>query len=55
MSKVIVYFGTKSHTEHIATFNDEETYGKCIGVLEEYAKECRMELIESVIEEEEDE
>jgi len=49
------YFDSGKHSEWVATFNDEETYMKCVPVLEKLAKESRMELVESTeLEEEED-
>ena len=43
-----VYFSTNIHTELIATFESEEIYQKCVKVLEKYALELGMELIESI-------
>ena len=43
-----VYFTTSIHKELIATFESEETYQKCVKVLENYASQLGMELTESV-------
>ena len=46
------YFDSGKHTEWVATFNDEETYMKCVPVLEKLAEKSRMMLIESTEREE---
>lgn len=45
---VKVYFESDSHSELVATFIDEDMYDLCYEVLEEYAKEQRMFVTESV-------
>ena len=45
---VKVFFESKNHSELVATFVDEETYIKCLPVLEELAKESRMTVTESI-------
>jgi len=49
---VKVYFESKRHAEHVATFVDEATYDVCFPALEKMAKEARMFVTESVLEEE---
>lgn len=49
---VKVYFESKNHAEHVATFIDEETYDFCRPALEKMAKGARMFVTESVNEEE---
>ncbi len=46
-----VYFESNSHSEIIATFEDEETYMLCLPVLEKEAKKHRMIITESIEEE----
>jgi len=43
-----VYFESKSTSEQIAWFEDEETYMACVPSLEKLAKEHRMILTESI-------
>ena len=43
-----VYFESKSSSELVATFNDEEIYMTCVPVLEKLAKEHRMILTETI-------
>jgi hypothetical protein len=48
---VVVYFETPnlSHSEKVATFEDEELYLQCLDVLKEVAKEHRLIVTESII------
>lgn len=46
-----VYFESDSHAEPVAFFENEETYSACFGALEALAKENRMIVTESVIDE----
>ena len=49
MNKTIkVYFESKSTSELIAIFQEEETYMACVPSLEKLAKKHRMILTESV-------
>jgi|TARA_B110000967_G_C18741540_1_gene487991 hypothetical protein len=52
--KVKVYYESNSHawSEEVATFNDEDTYIKCLPSLEAEAKKLRMIVTESLVEEE---
>lgn len=43
-----VYYESQSHAELIATFEDEETYNKCVPILEQDAKENGMFLTEKI-------
>lgn len=45
-----VYFESNSHAELVATFESEATYMACLPILEELAKQERMEVTEQVIE-----
>ena len=47
MNMIKVYFDYGSTTEHVATFNNEEMYMRCLEALEKEANECRAKLIES--------
>lgn len=49
---VKVYFESKVHSEIVAIFVDENTYDVCLPALEKMAKEARMFVTESVLEEE---
>ncbi len=50
--KVKVYYESNSHSEEVATFNDEDTYIKCLPSLEAEAKKQGMIVTESLVEEE---
>jgi len=50
--KITVYFESKTHAEIAAIFPDEATYDVCFPALEKMAKEARMFVTESVLEEE---
>lgn len=50
--KVKVYYESNSHAEEVATFNDEDTYIKCLPSLEADAKNLGMTVTESLVEEE---
>tara|TARA_R110000782_G_scaffold96183_2_gene180636 strand:- start:4701 stop:4955 length:255 start_codon:yes stop_codon:yes gene_type:complete len=50
--KVKVYYESNSHAEEVATFNDEDTYIKCLPSLEAEAKKQGMIVTESLVEEE---
>ena len=43
-----VFFESKSHSELVATFEDEETYMVCLPALEILAKKGRMIVTETV-------
>ena len=42
-----VYFESSSHAELVATFEDDQTYMRCLPVLEAYADECGMIVTDS--------
>jgi hypothetical protein len=50
-----VYLDYGNTTEWIATFSTDSLYMQCIGVLENLAKTLDAELVESVVEESDDE
>ena len=45
---VEVYFESRNHAELVATFQDENTYIKCLPVLELIAKENNFIITESI-------
>lgn len=45
---VTVYFTSGTHTEEVATFEDENLYIACFEVLKASAEEQRMTVVESI-------
>jgi hypothetical protein len=45
---VKVFFTSGTHTEQVATFQDEDLYISCLNVLKASAKADRMTVIESI-------